>query len=193
MVVFAVAMGARIVARAEARSSILAFTRDLDAGTIVQQSDVEFVRVALSDGQRALYVNRADATVGTTLDRPVVRGELVARRDLHSTPGATSVVIPLAAGGAPALHRGQRIVVWSNSPTCGVTELVHDVTIQSVDRDDKFAGSDGQRVVVDLPDDAALTVVKALSDEKAVLRAGVVSGPTRSSISPSSLCPDSVR
>jgi len=193
MVVFAVAMGAHIVGRAQARSAVLAFTRDLGAGTTIQSGDVEFVRVALSKGQRTLYVEHSAATVGKKLDRRVTRGELVARSDLEVRSTGTTVVIPLPGGAAPSLHRGQHIVVWSTAGTCGVIELVHDVTVQAVDRDDRLAASDGQRVIVDVPDEAAVTIVKALSDENAVLRAGVVSRAGQAPTSPSSSCPDADR
>jgi hypothetical protein len=96
----------------------------------------------------------------------------------------------LAAGAAPALHRGQRIVIWAASDSCGVTELVHDVTVQSVDQGDGLSGASGQLVVIDLPDGGAVGVVKALSDDTVALRAGVVSGAGRPAGSGSARCMD---
>ena len=110
----------------------------------------------------------------------VIRGELVPRTVAHASEQTTTVVIPLSSNAAPALHRGDRIVVWAFTSTCSVAELISDVAVQSVASDEHaIADSGQQRVVVQLADDTAATVVKALSEEGVVLRAGIVTGARR--------------
>lgn len=190
LVAVSVVTGAHVLGNAQARIPLLAFTRDLAAGTSVQHTDVTLVRVALPRAQLPLYLKPEDELIGTTLAHAVSRGELVAQSVVGLQTSITTVVIPLAAGAAPALHRGERIVVWTASDTCGLVELIHDVTVQSVDRDDGLSGASRQLVAIDLPDDAAFRVAKTLSDDTAVLRAGVVSGASRRVGSGSGRCTD---
>ena len=180
LVACAVGVGAHVVSRAEQRTQVLAFARDLAAGTTVEPDDVGFVRVGLPERQASVYVSGTAAVRGMRLGRAVVRGELVTRAVVSSPQPSTTIVVPLASGAAPALHRGQRIVVWAVTSSCGFAELVPDVTVQSVDRGDEgLAAAGQQRVVVDLADDVAVKVVEALSRDGVVLRAGVVEGEAR--------------
>lgn len=182
LVAVAVGVGAHVVSRAEQRVRVLAFIHDLSAGTTIEADDVAFVRVGLPRAQTAVYATGVAAVQGMRLNRTVVRGELVTRALAQRPEKATTLVIPLPAGAAPALRRGDRIVVWAFTNSCSVVKLISDVAVQSVERvDEAITDAGEQRVVVELADDAAATVVKALSAEGVVLRAGIVTGAAQTS------------
>jgi hypothetical protein len=182
LVVASVGIGARVVEHAQDRIQVMAFTRDLAAGATVQGGDVQPVRVGLSTRQASVYITRAGAINGRQLVRPVSRGEFVTHDSLRASAETLTIVVPLAAGAAPQLHRGQRIAVWAAAKDCDLSLLIADATVQSADQArGAFGASDAQnqQVVLTLPDADAQRVVRALAQDDVALRAGIVSGPAR--------------
>lgn len=182
LVVVAVGTGARVVARAEARSQVVAYTRDLAAGTTVQPDDLAYVRAGLPREQSGVYVARLAQAVGSRLGRAVVRGELVTRDSLALPEPTSTVVVPLGPAAAPELHRGQRITVWSSAPGCDTIILIAEATVEAVARGDgsSFESAGSQQVVLALADADAARVISALAAKDVLLRAGVLSGGPRS-------------
>ena len=97
------------------------------------------------------------------------------------SPGAphTTVSMPFAAGAAPSLTRGERIVVWLSTSTCPSVVLLPDVTVQDVRTGDGggfSADGSAQDVVVSVAPELAQRVVEALAIDNATIRAGVLTG-----------------
>lgn len=183
LVLAAVLVGALVVSRARHTDKELAVTRDLAAGTKLQDGDVRLVDVQLPDDVRhdAAYLSDPAAVVGKVLNRPLHRGELLPAGVLAAADSTqTTVSVPFAADAAPALARGERIVVWLSTRSCPSIVLLPDVTVQDV----RAAASGGfstsgagQDVVVSVAPALAQRVVAALAIQDATIRAGVLSGP----------------
>lgn len=182
LVLTAVLVGALVVARARHTDKQVAVTRDLAAGTRLRSGDVRLIDVQLPDDVRqdAAYLTDPDQAVGRVLNRPLRRGELVPAGVLTATGGAqTTMSVPLAADAAPALGRGERIVVWLSTRSCPSTVLLPDVTVQDVRTAAAggfSAAGAGQNVVVSVTPALAQRVVAALAIQDATIRAGVLSG-----------------
>jgi SAF domain-containing protein len=186
LVLAAVLVGALVVARARHTDKELAVTHDLAAGTTLQATDVRLVDVQLPDDVRhdAGYLSDPAAAVGKVLNRPLRRGELVPAAVVSAAGGAqTTVSVPFAADAAPALTRGERIVVWLSTPSCPSVVLLPDVTVQDVRAATSggFSTSGtGQDVVVSVVPTLAQRVVAALAIPDATIRAGVLTGARKS-------------
>jgi hypothetical protein len=180
LVLASVLIGARVVAGARHTYPRVAVRHDLAAGTVLAAGDLELVRVQLPGSHRARYLARVSDAVGKRLGRPVTGGELLPAAALAAVPAGTTVTVPLAAGSAPALRKGERLELWVSAPGCASVVLLPDVPIQSVRTDSggSFgAGSGEQDVVVSVAPELAQRVVTALAIEDVHLRAGVLSGP----------------
>jgi hypothetical protein len=177
LVLVAVVIGATVISRARHTDKHLAVTRDLAAGATLRAADLRVVDTQLpSDGQ--VYLRDADKAIGRVLARPLGKGELVPRGALATAPARTTVSVPFAAGAAPSLERGQRIVVWLSTKTCPSAVLLPDVTVQDVRSGDAgaLAPGGGQDVVLSVPQELAQRVVGALALDGATIRAGVLTG-----------------
>jgi hypothetical protein len=182
LVLAAVLVGALVVSRARHTDKELAVTRDLAAGTTLQAGDVRLVDVQLPDDVRhgAGYLSDPAQVLGKTLNRPLHRGELVPAAVVTAARSAqTTVSVPFAAEAAPALSRGERIVVWLSTPSCPSVVVLPEVTVQEVQAAASggfsTAGT-GQDVVVSVAPALAQRVVAALAIPDATIRAGVLSG-----------------
>lgn len=178
LVLSAVLLGVQVVGRARQSEPRLVFTHPLAAGATVRAVDVRSVGVHL-DAAVSGYARRPAEVVGRRLNRPVTAGELVALAAVTAAPRRTTMSLPLAAGAAPPLTRGQRIVVWLSSPQCPAAVLLPDVTVQEVRTDERGgfgASGAGQDVVVDVSAELADRVVGALAIGEANIRAGVLAG-----------------
>jgi hypothetical protein len=186
LVIAAVLVGAGVLASARHTDKALVVTHDLAAGARLRAADLRAVDTQLPrDVRRAGgYVGDPSRVVGKTLTRPVHKGELLATGALTTAAAQTTVSVPFAADAAPALSRGQRIVVWLSTRACPSVVLLPDVTVQDVRTADTGSFSTtgtGQDVVVDVAPDLAQRLVTALSIENATIRAGVLSGPAATS------------
>lgn len=179
LVLAAVLIGATVVSKARHTDHELAVTHDLAAGTRLRATDVRLVDTQLPDDVKPGYLDDVSEVVGKVLARPLHAGELVPSSVLSTAPQHTTVSVPLAAGAAPALTRGQRIVVWLSTPTCPSVVLLPDVTVQDVRTGDSggFSSSGtSQDVVVSVAPELAQRVVAALAIDNATIRAGVLTG-----------------
>lgn len=178
LVLASVLLGARIVSAARDTSPAFAARHDLAAGTILSADDLSEVAVQLPDTGERAYLDRLEDAVGKRLSRPVAAGELVPVRALANVQPQTTVTVPLAAGAAPDLRKGERIELWVSTGGCEATVLLSDVTVQSVrtDAGSFGTGSGGQDVVISVAPPLADRVVDALALENVELRAGVLTG-----------------
>jgi len=180
LVLGSVLLGAKVVAGARHQYPRVAVRHDLAAGVVLAASDLRLVQVQLPDGGGHTYLTHVRDAVGHRLTRPVTSGELLPRAALDAVPAQTTVTVPLAAGSAPELRKGQRIEVWLSTPSCSSIVLLPDVPVDAyaATRGGAFgAGSDGQDVVISVPAGLAERVVGALALTDAHLRAGVLTGP----------------
>ena len=179
LVLGSVLLGAKVVAGARHEYPRVAVRHDLAAGVVLSASDLRLVQVQLPDGGRRTYLTHLRDAVGHRLTRPITSGELLPRAALDLVPAQTTVTVPLAAGSAPELRKGQRIEVWLSTPACSSIVLLPDVPVQAVHTEGGGAfgaGSDGQDVVISVPAGLAERVVGALALTDAHLRAGVLTG-----------------
>jgi SAF domain len=179
LVLGSVLLGARLVAGASHTYPAVAARHDLAAGTVLTAGDLKIARVRLPDHGDGVYLSSLDDAAGRQLSRAVSAGELVPAAAVTKQELRTTVTVPLAAGAAPTLHKGQRLEIWVSTPACGSVVLLPDVTVQAVHTDTSGAfdtGSDGQDVVISVPPQLADRVVAALAIENAALRAGVLVG-----------------
>jgi hypothetical protein len=184
LVLAAVLIGAKVVAGARATVRRVAVRNDLAAGTTLRSSDLRYVDVRLPDD--ADYVDDVAKAAGHTLTAPLRSGELLPVSALGTGGTSTTVSVPFAAGAAPRLSRGQRIVVWLSTSACPSVRLLDDVAVEDVTLDATAFGTagSGQDVVVRVPPDLADRVVRALAIKDSTIRAGVLSGAPAASPSP---------
>lgn len=179
LVLASVLIGARVVAGARQTYAIVAARRDLAAGTVLGAGDLRLAQVQLPGRGHGVYLQRVAQGVGRRLNRPVSAGELLPAAAVEHVPAQTTVTVPLAAGSAPDLRKGQRIELWLTTAGCSSVVLLPDVTVQAVHADSgsSFGGSGGgQDVVISVAPSLAERVVGALAIDQAKLRAGVLVG-----------------
>jgi hypothetical protein len=181
LVLAAVLTGATVIARARHTDRQLAVTRDLAAGTRLRASDLRLVATQLPDDVKAQagYLTDPARAIGKVLAQPLHAGELVPAAVLSPGAAHTTVSMPFAADTAPALSRGERIVVWLSTASCPSVVLLPDVTVQDVRTGDSggFSSSgNAQDVVVSVAPELARRVVEALAIDNATIRAGVLTG-----------------
>lgn len=179
LVLASVLIGAKIVSGAGHTYATVAARRDLAAGTILTSDDVTLAQVRLPGRGNGVYLSQLHDAVGKQLGRPVAAGELVPADALTSTAAQTTITVPLEAGTAPDLRKGQRIELWVSTSACSSTVLLPDVTVQAAHADaggSFSSGTGGQNVVISVAPALADRVVEALALDGAKLRAGVLVG-----------------
>lgn len=174
LVLLAVVVGARVFSSATSTERALAVTHDLATGTVLTADDLAVVDAKVPDGH---YLRAQSDAVGKVLARPLGTGELLPRAALRPAPALITLTVPLADGNAPELKPGQRIEVWLSTPACPSVVLLADVPVQRArTASAAFGSGTGQQVVISVAPDLAQRVMTALAIEKAVLRAGVLTG-----------------
>jgi hypothetical protein len=179
LVLGSVLLGANVIASANHSEPFVVFSRDLAAGTLLSDADVQVVRAKLPARDRGVYVASLAAVIGHQLNRPVARGELVPDAVLGVAVASTTIAVPLTADAAPPLTPGQRIRVWLSTKSCQSVVVLNDVTVQAV-RDltaTSFSSSGGQSVTISVEPALADRVVGALARDGATIRAGLITGP----------------
>jgi hypothetical protein len=179
LVLGSVLLGANVVASANHSEPLIAFSRDLAAGTLVSDADVQVVRAQLPARDRGVYVASLAAVIGHQLNRPVARGELVPGAVLGAAVASTTISVPLAPDAAPPLAAGQRIRLWLSTKSCQSVVVLNEVTVQDV-RDlsaTSFSDGGGQSVTISVQPALADRVMGALARDGATIRAGLITGP----------------
>jgi hypothetical protein len=181
LVLASVLAGARVVSAADKTERMWAAVHDLAPGSVLGAQDVTPVRVRLPDGG-GHYLPTAVPVLGKTVARQLSAGELVPQTALETSAPATTVTVPLATANAPKISRGQRIELWVTTKTCGAVPVLDSVTVQDVQAatGGAFGTGSTQNVVVRLAPEHAQRLVTALALDGAVIRAGILDGPTSS-------------
>lgn len=179
LVLAAVVVGAKVVSGARQTYPTLAARHDLEAGTLLSAADLRMARVQLPDHGRGVYLARMKDAVGKQLTRPVSAGELVPSAAVGRVQPLTTMTVPLAAGTAPQLRKGERIELWVSTAGCSSLVLLRDEVVQAVHgagTGSFEAGTGGQDVVISVAPALAERVITALALDGAKLRAGVLIG-----------------
>ncbi|SDJ33375.1 Chaperone for flagella basal body P-ring formation [Frankineae bacterium MT45] len=176
LVLASVAIGATVVASADSTVRMWTSSRSLSAGAVISPSDLAPVSVHLPAGSSA-YLPATTSVAGQVLTRDIGAGELIPRSAIGAITRTTTVTVPLQAGEAPSLTRGERLQLWISTKTCPATVVLNDVTVQDVQSTGGGLTADGgQSAVVRVTPELAQRVVTALGITDATLRAGVVTG-----------------
>lgn len=183
LVLGSVLIGAKVVSGANHSYRMLAVTRDLAAGTLLNRDEVRTVRVQLPDRGHGIYLSgEPDEVVGRQLSRALASGELIPISALRSAAALTTVTVPFDADAAPALAPGQRVEIWLSTKACASVVLLADVTVQDahVSTGGSFSSSGGQTAVLSVAPPLADRVITALARDGATIRAGILTGPAQS-------------
>jgi SAF domain len=179
LVLAAVVAGAKVVSSARQTYPTVAARHDLEAGTVLSAADLRLARVQLPDHGHGVYLSRLKDAVGRQLTRPVSAGELVPSAAVGRVRALTTMTVPLAAGAAPQLRKGERIELWVSAASCSSVVLLRDEVVQAVHAagGGSFdAGTGGQDVVISVAPALAERVITALALDDAKVRAGVLIG-----------------
>jgi hypothetical protein len=179
LVLAAVVLGAKVVSGARETYPTVAARRDLEAGTVLTAADLRLARVQLPGHGRGVYLARLKDVVGKQLTRPVSAGELLPSAAVGRVRALTTMTVPLAAGAAPQLRKGERIELWVSTTGCSSLVLLRDEVVQAVHAagSGSFeAGTGGQDVVISVAPILAERVITALALDGAKVRAGVLIG-----------------
>ncbi len=185
LVAGSVVLGARLMASADDTVGVWAVARDLPAGATVTTDDLEQRRVRFPDAATAdAYLSSSDPLpAGTTLSRPVDRGELLPRSTFAPAGRSDLVEVPVsvAEDDLPAtVRQGSVVDVWvapdaatASGRTVTATRVLTDVTVVAVPRGtDTLAPRSTRQVIVGVPADRAADLGAALggiSDGRVVI------------------------
>lgn len=181
LVLGSVVAGVAVVSSADRTQRMWAVTHDVGAGVVLTSADVKAVPVRLQLGAGVYYPVGTGVT-GQTVTRPLSAGELLPRSALGTTVASTTVTIPLSADDAPKIRPGDRITVWVSTKACPAATVLADTAVQDVQTTHagNFGATGGEDVIVRLGHDDAERVIQALALNGAVIRAGVLTGPSSS-------------
>ena len=177
----ALATGSMVLRSSEGGSLVWAAARDLPEGAVLGDADVELVSVELPGDLLPNYLGGRTALAGSTLLKPLRRGELVAAAwvtDADAAP-TRSIAVPItsdhAVGGA--LRPGDRVDVLATleSPrgTAETTVLVQAAEVEGILRAEGLLAegdSFGGITLSVAPEDAARIAFALRSAEIDVVR-----------------------
>lgn len=124
----AIASGALFVAlysSAGSRQAVLALSKPVARGSVIEASDLRVVRVGYSGGLSSIPVSQEPAVVGRRASVTLIPGTLLSAGDLSSTPalpaGWSSVGLSLKASQMPSGLRQGQVVSVVLTPIAGQT------------------------------------------------------------------------
>lgn len=119
LVLFAISLvsGSAVLGTADDAAGVWAARRDLAEGTVLSAEDLEAVAVKLPERQLASYLGASTQLPGTTLVRPLRRGELIPAAWVadEGAGSSRSIAVPLTADHAVGgeLRPGDRVDVFA--------------------------------------------------------------------------------
>ena len=172
IIVAPIFIGARVLASADRYVAVYVARQPLVPGEQITADDLAVGRVRFV-GQGARYVAAGRAPIGYFVTRYVASGELLPLLALTSDPepGARErqVTVPVGMGHAPtSLERGDLVDVYlSHKPESGESPaapqlVVGAVPVDSVTGSGALASSGTLSIVLVVPDDRVIAVVKAI-------------------------------
>jgi hypothetical protein len=136
--------------------------RDIQAGRIIEATDLGTLAMDLPDGMAAVPAADATDLVGRTAVTDLSELDLVRTADLAdretSDPDTVEVSVLVDPARAPAdLQTGRMVTVLTTDPAEGTRIVLRRVPVRGVDQPDGtvIGGSDGVRVRVAAPDETA--------------------------------------
>lgn len=148
LVLISVVIGSRVLAGADRSDRVYATTRNIAAGTALQESDLRVVRVRLIEGQAGYLSAAGPKPAGYVLDRAVGADELLPRRALRSgaAPDVRLVAVPVAAHHYPAgLAHGDLVDVYLTAkPVTGRAPAVPALVLGGVPVDTVNGAAQGR-------------------------------------------------
>lgn len=170
LVLVAVLVGARVVAGADKSIRVWGLSRDVAAGTTLDDSDVHTVRVQLY-GQSGRYLAGGSSPVGQVVNRDLHDGDLLPRQALGPVRNGVLVALPVPAANMPAgVGAGDRIAVYSGpraqaaAQGSDTTPVLAGLTVQSVSQAQHGVGGSDETAQV-------IVEVYAATDAKVLLNA----------------------
>ncbi len=122
LVLVSVVVGARVLSSADRSTLVYAVTKDLAAGSVLQDGDLERVRVRLFDNAGA-YVAAGDPPLGYVVRRGIGSGELLPREALdlpERDVDYREVTVAVEAGHLPpGLGHAAQVDVWVTAEAAG--------------------------------------------------------------------------
>lgn len=114
LVLFSVALGAKVVSEADERVQVWSVTRDLGADTLLSGDDIEVTAVRL-DGSARHYVAATEDPEGLVLARAVGEGELLPVSAVASPEASVQrrIVIEVDRVGVAGLSKGQVVDLYA--------------------------------------------------------------------------------
>jgi hypothetical protein len=185
LVAASVVLGARLLAAADDTVGVWALTRDLPAGAVVDEGDLERRQVRFPDERTADgYLAARDALPsGTTLNRPVSGGELLPRSAVAEVAERDLVEVPISvvSDDLPAtVRQGSVVDVWVAPKVSAVgreqvkaVPVLTDVVVVAVPRtSDTLAPQTTRQVIVGVPaarSDVLGAALGGMSDGRVVI------------------------
>ena len=189
LVLVSVVVGARVLSAADRSTLVYAVTKDLAPGSVLQDDDLEQVRVRLFDNA-GRYVAAGNPPLGYVVRRGIGSGELLPRDALtlpETDVDFREVTVPVEAGHLPPqLTAHMQVDVWvtpeavsdaaeaepsdAATPAAGDLELrgaqlvLQGVTVRAVQADGgAFSGSTSIPVVLQVRPTEVAALVSAMS------------------------------
>lgn len=180
LVLLSALVGVRAIGKPETAVTMWSATRDLPAGTVIDESDVSAISIA---GPVPSYVPSTEVVIGQRLAKPVAGGELIHSTDIavqRIAPATRLVTIPVDALHAPTdLERGHRVDVWSTPVIESVISapqlVLANLFVAQVPSLDERGISSSLAVTLEVPVEAVGAVIAALrSGDVDIVRVPVV-------------------
>lgn len=176
LVVGSVLAGARFLAADRETTQIWSVGVDLAAGAVLGETDLEVRDVRLGDSAAAYLLADGLSPVGQELNRPVRAGELLPAAAVGIPTEGRVVVLPVQPDRLPAgVVHGSTVDIYLQSgrgtAEVGTTELLREVTVQTVDAGAGGLGSVAGtvQVSVSLTPDQARELVPRLAEGDVLL------------------------
>lgn len=179
MVAFAALLGAWAFTAATDTIQVVVAAHDLEAGDVVDATDLRVVEMGRTGDLRAIQPSRQDLVVGRATRGPIPAGTvlntgLFVDRDQVLAPGTVVVGVSLGAGelAAPSVAAGDRVRLIAvadavaGSQLGGEPEVLGDGTVWGV-AGQASTGASSERVWVSLlvAEDLQTVVVQAAADD----------------------------
>jgi hypothetical protein len=142
-----VVVAVRVTATPEEGTALVAATRDLPAGAVLQDDDLTDVVVAGLDG--GSYLLAVAEGVGRQLAQPVAAGQVIPAAALESPAAARLVAVPIDLDRLSGLvQRGASVDVWATQREGGAAALVlSGALVDEVTVDSDWGGATGTAVL----------------------------------------------
>ena len=167
LIVLSAGLGVVILGKPQTTAALWSASRDLPAGTVLEQGDLTSTLVA---SPIASYLASTDSVIGQRLAKPLAAGELIHASDIAQqriAPATRLVTIPVDALHAPSdLERGHRVDLWSTPVIESVIStpqlVLSNLFVAQVPSLDERGISSNLGITLEVPIEAVGAVIAAL-------------------------------